>query len=115
VEDFVTKLESFSHQEINKSKYKAKDKVAKDIATGRDMLGRADFYSLPYFGQEGFPDLVTCPQCAAVPGFESILKLGEVAKRAAAKKWKATSSFMIGKANAGRPFFVKDHTQRLTR
>lgn len=110
-EDIVIKLNSFSHQEINKEKYRKRDKILRDIATGQDMLNRKDdtYKSLKYMGQEGFPSLDECPKCINVPDFEEVLKLRSLHERAKVANLNSESSDYIKKARAnlnGRDFFM---------
>ena len=46
VEDMVLKLESFSHQEFNVSRYKDKTAILKKIRSGKDLLDREFTYQL---------------------------------------------------------------------
>jgi len=107
-EDIVVKLNSFSHQEINKEKYRKRDKILKDIATGKDMLNRKDatYASFKYMGQEGFPSVDECPKCANIPGFEDILKLNSLRERAKTANLNINSSDYMRKAFRGEDFFL---------
>lgn len=88
IEDTILKLESFSHQEINKEEYKNKTYLENLMDSGKDLVGRTSvkYQSAVYSGQEGYPDLVSCPLCSKIPQSHlDILQLEVVAKRAQVK------------------------------
>lgn len=78
VEDMLLKLESFSHQEFNTSRYKDKSAILVKIRSGKDLLDREFSYQLipldnrlpPYIAQnpELFKDWILFPADSTVNG-----------------------------------------------
>ena len=53
VQEYVTKLESFSHTEMDRPEFKVETSIVRKILTGQDFFGRSEpFYMIPEWLQD---------------------------------------------------------------